>query len=103
MKKYKVCCLGFLTVFSGSALALQTNSPEYVDISAKYAKLKAKYRALRPDSSALKSQIINSSTDDDPGSCDLNVGNVEIDGVGNAPDEVVIIIEGDILQSNNCG
>ena len=35
--------------------------------------------------------------------CNLNVGNVLIDdAVRNPPDEVIVIIEGDIIQSNNC-
>ena len=102
MKNYSVFYIGALLVFASPAQALQVNSPDYVGISAKYAKLKAKQRALGISATSDASQAVSSLNDDDPGSCDLNVGNVFVDDVGNAPDDVVIIIEGDILQSNNC-
>jgi hypothetical protein len=87
-----------------------SDNPDLVETSATHAKLRAKIRAKSGTSDITEaageagdnviSQHLNESSSD---GCNLNVGNVLIDdGVHNPPDEVIVIIEGDIIQSNNC-
>lgn len=98
-----------LTVFPTSHANFSDN-PDLVDTSATHAKLRAKIRAksgtsdvteaTHEDDDNVIDQHLNESSSD---GCNLNVGNVLIDdGVHNPPDEVIVIIEGDIIQSNNC-
>lgn len=103
MKTKNILLITVLLLFIGGVTANEIHNPEFVSVSAKYAKLKAKQRALKETSYKDISQSINPDSDDSSGSCDLNVGNVVVDdSVGGSPDDVVIIIEGDIFQSNNC-
>ncbi len=87
-----------------------SNNPDLVEISAKHAKLRAKLRSQTDTSDVTRASdetentVINQQLNDDTSNgCNLNVGNVLIDdSVHTPPDEVIIIIEGDIIQSNNC-
>jgi len=87
------CTAIFLASSQVSANTLVT--PDFVKLAAKYAKLKAKQRSIIADIEDgvgryenQISQAITQRTGGDSESCDLNVGNV--------------IIEGDIFQSNDC-
>jgi len=97
-------------------LTLQANfsgEPAAAEISAKHAKLRAKLRATARAGEDVNTSSDSSNDDNYNGveqqvningadGCNLNVGNVLIDDtVRNAPDEVIVIIEGDIIQSNN--
>lgn len=75
--------------------------PELTKVSASYAKAKARNRAYETEIENVVTQKMNESTGSSS-SCDLNVGNVIIEDDANAPNEVVVIIEGDIFQENNC-
>lgn len=103
----------FVSLIINQPVILHANfsdNPDLADISAKHAKLKAKLRTTvstteSNDTESMQGQTttldqqLNSSSD----GCNLNVGNVLFDdSVANPPDEVIIIIEGDIIQSNNC-
>ena len=98
-------------------LGVQANfseEPGAARVSAKHAKLRAKLRARKSDAADSVTagqsdadasingaeQQLNINGSD---GCNLNVGNVLIDDtVRNPPDEVIVVIEGDIIQSNNC-
>lgn len=101
MKIKYVLSFGILLALTSNISANQMHNPDFVAISAKYAKLKAKQRTITTEVRETE-QSIDSLLENEPGSCDLNIGNVIVDDIGNTPDDVVIIIEGDILQSNNC-
>jgi hypothetical protein len=88
-----------------SVFALPDGSapPSMVDMSSKFAKTRAKLRAYRVD-------VRDSGTDADPfavgaldtGGCDLNVGNVVLDNSAGTPHDIIVVVQGDIMQSNNC-
>lgn len=95
----------FLTFLVTDAAALPDGSspPDMVDMSATYAKTRAKLRAYQVD-------FRSSGTEVDPfaigsldtAGCDVNVGNVSLNGSGPAPDDIIVFVQGDILQANNC-
>lgn len=107
MSRFNVCfvLISALTFIATDAVALPDSStpPDMVNMSAKYAKARAKLRAYQVD-------FRNTGTNADPfavgtldtAGCDLNVGNVVLDGSGPAPNDVIVFVQGDILQSNNC-
>lgn len=98
MKKILITSLLF-SVLNSTVYALPGISvidPEDVSIAAKYAKEKAKIIALEAE---LPDYLLPT----DENGCDLNVGNVIVDENANdVPDELIIIIEGDIIQANEC-
>lgn len=70
--------------------------PNFVDSAATYAKQKARIRALRRDNLDFFGDLSQVG-------CNINIGNLILDdGFQDAPDEIVIIVEGDIIQANNC-
>ena len=87
-----------------------SDNPDLTDVSAKHAKLRAKLRVTSStvedsstESAEEQATTFNQQLNDASDGCNLNVGNVLIDdSITNPPDEVIIIIEGDIIQSNNC-
>lgn len=94
-----------LALLASNAAALPDGSspPDMVDMSATYAKTRAKLRAYQVD-------FRNTGTDADPfavasldtDGCDLNVGNVFLDNSSPPPDDIIVFVQGDILQANNC-
>ncbi len=88
-----------------------SDNPGLVDVSAKHAKLRAKLKtttsavddSVTADNTEAQTTTFDQQLNDSSDGCNLNVGNVLIDdSIANPPDEVIIIIEGDIIQSNNC-
>lgn len=69
--------------------------PEFAGTAATYAKHKARLRAFRID------EFDNYGLLDNVG-CNINIANVDLDNSFDAPDEIVVIVEGDIIQANNC-
>lgn len=76
----------------------------FTEMSAKFAQMKARMRAYDADQYGDSSDVDNfalPSTLDSNG-CDINIGNVVLDGSAESPREVTVLIDGDIIQSNNC-
>jgi hypothetical protein len=74
---------------------------EMTRASAKLAQAKARIRAYGADMEETDTDPFALSPLDTAG-CDINIGNVVLDNNAEAPEEVVIFIEGDVIQSNNC-
>lgn len=76
-------------------------APEDVGLAAKYAKEKARI-AYDQSENADRLNTLNANNTN---GCDLNVGNVLIDEnalPNTVPNELVVIVEGDIVQANEC-
>lgn len=75
---------------------LIVTSPDKTRIAAKYAKQKAK---IQSENIQMSDEDIARNTD----GCDLNIGNLSIDqGVTDVPNELIVIVEGDVIQANEC-
>ncbi len=87
----------FLTLNTAHALpGLNLTQPDNTRIAAKYAKQKAKIKANNLE---ITQDEIDRNTD----GCDLNIGNLSIDqGVNEVPNELIVIVEGDVIQANDC-
>lgn len=77
----------------------------FTKTSAKFAQMKARMRAYEVE----QDDATNAENGDnfslptlDSNGCDINVGNVVLDGATEVPREVTVLIDGDIIQSNNC-
>ena len=95
--KYIILLLSLLSFSASYALpGLTVTSPDKTRVAAKYAKQKAK---IQSDDIQISDEDIARNTD----GCDLNVGNLSIEqGVTDVPDELIVIVEGDIIQANEC-
>lgn len=69
---------------------------------AKFAKMKARMRAYQAEQEASDNYDPYALSALDTAGCDINIGNVVLDSASDSPDEVVVFIDGDIIQSNNC-
>lgn len=106
MKKVSMT-LAFIAVFgiSQQALALPDGNtpPSMVDVSATFAKARAQLRSYGRD-------MRDAGSDTDPFAlgaldtegCDVNIGNVVLDEGGQTPDDIIVFVQGDIIQANNC-
>lgn len=85
-----------------AVLALPHSSlpPSMIEISAKFAQAKAQLQTEQDAASLFQGASNGESTSTD--GCDLSVGSLELDGQAGQPDEVVIIVTGDVIQANNC-
>jgi archaellum component FlaG (FlaF/FlaG flagellin family) len=77
----------------------------FTEMNAKMAQMKARMRAYEVE----QDDATNAENGDNfslptlgSNGCDINVGNVVLDGSIEAPREVTVLIDGDIIQSNNC-
>lgn len=70
-------------------------------MNSKMAQMKARMRAYEAEQAQASEDYYALSSFDTAG-CDINIGNVVVDDGANSPDEIVILIDGDIIQSNNC-
>jgi hypothetical protein len=106
--KYPPISLAVFTVLAllasqASALPDSSAPPSMMDMSSKYAKNRAKLRAYQVD-------YRGTGTDVDPfavgaldtAGCNVNVGNVVLDGTAGVPNDITVFVQGDIVQSNNC-
>ncbi|MBO0614402.1 MAG: hypothetical protein RL122_302 [Pseudomonadota bacterium] len=95
-----------LSATSVSALPDGSAPPSMMDMSATFAKTRAQLRAYDMD-------VRNTGTDVDPfevgaldtagsAGCDINVGNVVLDDTAGMPNDIIIFVQGDIMQANNC-
>lgn len=95
----------FLLSLVLSQLSLAEESPNAISKAkettnlAKIAKAKAQLRQQQAQIS--EGDLSPLSTFDTEG-CDINIGNVALDGLSDSPEEITILIDGDIIQSNNC-
>lgn len=69
--------------------------------SAKLAQAKARIRAYGADIEGVDADTFTLSPLNTTG-CDINIGNMVLNNHADAPEEVIIFIEGDIIQSNRC-
>ena len=99
---YKYIALLTLSLSFTTAYALpglNVVKPDNTRIAAKYAKQKAKIKAEHLE--VTQDQIAKNTN-----GCDLNIGNLSIDqgvaNVPNVPNELIVVVEGDIIQANNC-
>lgn len=98
-------CLAALAFSATSVSALPDGSapPSMMDMSATFAKTRAQLRAYEVD-------FRDTGTEVDPfavgaldtAGCDINVGNVVLDDAAGAPKNIIIFVQGDIMQANNC-
>lgn len=98
MKYHRTSALLLLLTFSSSFAfpGLMVIEPDQTRTAAKYAKHKARISA---NNLYITEDDIANNTD----GCDLNIGNLSLDqGVTNVPNEMIVIIEGDIIQANEC-
>ncbi|MDQ5770353.1 hypothetical protein [Thiothrix subterranea] len=107
MKYLSIHCALFavlaLSATSVSALPDGSAPPSMMDMSATFAKTRAQLRAYDMD-------VRDTGTDVDPfevgaldtAGCDINVGNVVLDDTAGAPNDIIIFVQGDIMQANNC-
>lgn len=94
-----------LALSASQALALPDGSapPDMMDMSATFAKARAQMRAYEVD-------MRDVGTDADPFSlgafdtkgCDVNLGNVVLGDSSQPPDDIVVFVQGDIIQANDC-
>jgi hypothetical protein len=94
-----------VSVAFSQAYALPDGSapPDMMDMSATFAKARAQMRAYAVDMRDL-------GIHEDPFAigaldtqgCDINIGNVVLDDTSQSPDDIVVFVQGDIIQSNNC-
>ncbi|EIJ35508.1 hypothetical protein Thini_2982 [Thiothrix nivea DSM 5205] len=71
------------------------------EMAAKMAQMKARLRAYEADVEYTNDDAYAFSPFDTTG-CDINIGNVIVDDGADSPDEVIVLIDGDVIQSNNC-
>ena len=94
-----------LALNAPSVAALPDGSapPSMMDMSSTFAKTRAQLRAYGVD-------VRDTGTDVDPfevgaldtAGCDINVGNVVLDDTAGMPNDIVVFVQGDIMQANNC-
>lgn len=99
--------LPLLFLISPSVMALPDGNvpPSMVDMSASFAKARAKLRAYDHDlrDPGLDNDDIFALGEFDTEGCDVNIGNIVLDDTApDAPDDVIIFVQGDIIQANNC-
>ncbi len=100
-----VATVVFLSLTQQAAALPDTpTAPELVTISAKFAQAKARLRAYEREADTNGTGSTDGSDPFSMGSqgCDVNIGNVDLSPGADAPDEVVVIVTGDIIQANNC-
>ncbi len=88
-----------LLLFSNSYAfpGLSITSPDDTKTAAKYAKQKAKIQVF--EELQIKPEDVKNNSD----GCDLNIGNLSIEkGVTQVPNDLIVIVEGDVIQANNC-
>jgi len=101
--------LSLLVMFASLSISLPSLAfpglsivaPEDVGTAAKYAKEKARI-VYDQSENADRFKGFNQNGSD---GCDLNVGNVLIDEnalPNTVPNELIVIVEGDIVQANEC-
>ena len=102
----------FLTICLASpaavwALPKSETPPDMVHMSAAFAKARAQMRAYGLDMSAESSvsgeeDTYDISPIDSNGGCDVNLGNVYVNDNTDTPQDVMVFVQGDIIQANNC-
>lgn len=101
--------LSLLFLFASLAISLPALAfpglgivaPEDVGLAAKYAKEKARIVHDQSENANRFNDFDQNGSD----GCDLNVGNVLIDEnalPNTVPNELIVIVEGDIVQANEC-
>ncbi|QQZ28623.1 hypothetical protein HMY34_07580 [Thiothrix subterranea] len=101
--RFRILLLACSLCISSTVFAEGSDGGEdlMTDMSAKMAQMKARMRAYQTEMDYEDDDQYAISSFDTAG-CDINIGNVVVDDGANAPDEVVILIDGDVIQSNNC-
>ncbi|OQB58771.1 MAG: hypothetical protein BWX95_02714 [Bacteroidetes bacterium ADurb.Bin141] len=90
--------MGLLIQQTVHALPEAQLPPSMIEMSAKFAQVRAQQLATDSEQAYPElGQLPNSAT-----GCNLSVGTVELSDTTPSPDEVVIIVTGDIIQANNC-
>ncbi|UOG93520.1 MAG: hypothetical protein L3K52_07280 [Candidatus Thiothrix sulfatifontis] len=94
-----------LTVSATAVLALPEGSapPSMMDMSATFAKTRAQLRAYGVDARDTGTDVDTFATGTlDTAGCDINVGNVVLDDTAGVPNDIIVFVQGDIMQANNC-
>jgi len=100
----KLTLLACLLAFSSHlAFAEDTDGEDKLmnDMNSKMAQMKARMRAYEAELDH-ESEDYYAVSQFDTAGCDINIGNVVVDDGANSPDEIVVLIDGDVIQSNNC-
>ncbi|OQX15871.1 MAG: hypothetical protein BWK73_05675 [Thiothrix lacustris] len=88
-----------------AVLALPEGSapPSMMDMSATFAKTRAQLRAYGVDARDTGTDVDPFTTGTlDTAGCDINVGNVVLDDTAGVPNDIIVFVQGDIMQANNC-
>lgn len=104
--KHKIVVLfSLLLIPFHSVLALPDGSapPGMMDMSATFAKARAQMRAYEVDMRDTGSEYdpFTIGVLDTEG-CDINIGNVVLDDSSQTPNDIIVYVQGDIIQANNC-
>lgn len=102
----------FLTIGLASpaavwALPKSETPPDMVHMSATFAKARAQMSAYGLDMSAegdsgAEDDNYNVIPVDADNGCDVNLGNVYLNDNSDTPEDVIVFVQGDIIQANNC-
>lgn len=98
-------CLLVLAFGNTSVSALPNGGapPSMMDMSATFAKTRAQLRAYEVDFRDTGTEVDRFAVGAlDTAGCDINVGNVVLDDAAGAPSDIIIFVQGDIMQANNC-
>jgi hypothetical protein len=88
---------------SVSALPDGSAPPSMMDMSATFAKTRAQLRAYGVDARDTGTDVDPFATGAlDTAGCDINVGNVVLDDTTGVPNDIIVFVQGDIMQANNC-
>lgn len=85
-----------------SALPESSAPPGMMGMSATFAKARAQMRAYRLDANAAEGVDPFALFPADTGGCDVNVANVVLNDSSAPADDIVVFVQGDIIQANNC-
>jgi hypothetical protein len=101
--KYIMVGIISLLVLQTEAFALPDSSapPGMMGMSAKFAKARAQIRAYRLDDSTSKNTDPYAMFSTGTSGCDVNVANVALNGASSPPNDVIVFVQGDIIQANN--
>ncbi len=89
------------------ALPKSETPPDMAHMSATFAKARAQMNAYGLDmmaegNSPDTEDNYNVVPMDTNGGCDVNLGNVYLSNDAEAPQDVIVFVQGDIIQANNC-
>lgn len=101
--RYWLLLVLMLSTSTVAALPDSSAPPSMMSMSATFAKTRAQLRAYGVDARA-KGTDVDSFAVGIPNTagCNINVGNVVLDDTVGMPNDIIIFVQGDIMQANHC-